>query len=114
MFPVHVSLNQQQMAHPLVQGQDAIARIVRRWLDDHQGACTPSDDVAAIIDDSGSMADNDPEGIRRSAMKLLISKPGAQNRLFGAVEFAGSANPLFAPGLVSEQREGMFAALAGL
>jgi hypothetical protein len=107
------SLDQQQ-GHPLLMGQLAMAARVRTWLKRHRGACTPSNNVAAVIDDSGSMLDNDPEGIRGRAIELLLSKPAAQNRVFGAVEFAGAAQPLFAPATVSASRTQMLGALGAL
>lgn len=104
----------QEQGHPLLMGQLAIANRVRKWLNAQGRACTPSADVSAIVDDSGSMLDNDPEGIRRRALELLLSKPAAQSRTFGAVEFATEAGPLFAPGPVSAHRPGMLAALGAL
>ena len=41
-------------------------------------------------------------------------KPAAQGRTIGAVEFAGGADELFAPGVVSAQRSSMLAALNAL
>ena len=55
----------------------------------------PANDIAAIVDDSGSMEDNDPLNIRRSALELLITKPAGQSRTLGAVEFGTDAGPLF-------------------
>jgi hypothetical protein len=104
----------QQQAHPLEQGQLAMAVRVRDWLKAHQGACTPTNDVAAIVDDSGSMDVNDPENIRRRALELLITKPAAQGRTFGAVEFGTDAGQLFAPAPVSSGRDVMLASLPAL
>lgn len=117
VYPIGVHGGQQR-AHPAPMGQLAMANAVRTWLEAHPVAgaaqCTPSDNVAAIIDDSGSMSSNDPQGIRRRAMELLLSKPAAQSRTFGAVEFAGSSAALFAPAVVSAARPQMLSSLDAL
>ena len=107
--------------HPDAQGQRAMAAAVQRAETAGAGAvpppppgCAPATKVAAIVDDSGSMEENDPLNIRRSALELLITKPSEQGRTLGAVEFGGEAGPLFMPGVVSANRAAMLAALAGL
>ncbi len=78
------------------------------------GLCTPADNIAAIVDDSGSMEENDPLNIRRSALELLITKPGGQARILGAVEFGTEAGPLFGAGVISSNQSSMLAALGAL
>lgn len=113
--------NQQQMAHPTEPGQEAIAKLVRSRLDVTAqpdvvpvGACTPAASVAAIIDDSGSMGDTDPQGLRRRAMELLITKPGGGGRTLGAVQFGDDASPLFAPASVASGQGAMLSALSAI
>ena len=113
VYPVS-AVGGDQRAAPDPNGQWAMAKAVQAWLDAHRGSCTASNTLAAIIDDSGSMEESDPEAIRRRAVELLLSKPAAHDRTLGAVEFAGSARELFPPSLVSEERSGMLAALDAL
>lgn len=114
VYPVTGTIGGQQRAHPLATGQWAMAQVVQEWLDRHQGSCVASDSVAAMIDDSGSMEENDPQGIRRRAVELLLSKPAAQARTFGAVQFAGDADAIFSPAVVSAQQAPMLTALDAL
>lgn len=107
--------------HPNPDGQRAIAKAVRSAEDTGAGAvpppppgCTPANDIAAIVDDSGSMQDNDPLNIRRSALELLITKPGGQSRTLGAVEFGTEAGPLFEPGVIAASQANMLASLSAL
>lgn len=104
----------QQQGHPLLEGQLLMAERVLKWLSGRRPACAPASNVAAIVDDSGSMADNDPENIRRRALELLLTKPTNQARTFGAVEFAGDAGPLFGPAAVGPNRPAMLASLGAL
>src|SRR5262249_7007140 len=88
-----------ELGHPDSMGQYAMAKAVRHWLDAHKtgaGPCAPASSVAGIVDDSGSMDQNDPAGIRRQAIELLLAKPNEQSRTVGAIEFAAGAGPLFA------------------
>jgi lysophospholipase L1-like esterase len=107
--------------HPNAVGQKAIADAVRSAEDTGAGAvppppagCVPADNIAAIVDDSGSMEENDPLKIRSSAMQLLLTKPGGQSRTLGAVEFGTDAGPLFDPGVISVDQAGMLASLSAL
>ncbi len=111
----------QQEGHPNADGQEAIARAVSSAQDTGAGAvpppppgCTPANNIAAIVDDSGSMEVNDPLNIRSSAMQLLITKPGGQSRTLGAVEFGADAGPLFAPTVISASQPDMLASLGAL
>lgn len=107
--------------HPNARGQRAMADAVRSAEDTGAGAlpppppgCTPADNIAAIVDDSGSMDDNDPLSIRRSALELLITKPGGQSRTLGAVEFGTEAGSLFGPGVISANQSTMVSSLSAL
>jgi lysophospholipase L1-like esterase len=104
----------QQQGHPQKLGQSAMALRVSRWLADNRLACTAAGNVSAIVDDSGSMEENDPENIRGSALELLITKPEAQGRTLGAVEFGSTAGPLFAPAMPGAGQNDMLAALGAL
>lgn len=91
------------------------ARKVAEWLGLRRTReCAPAHDVAAILDDSGSMEENDPLNIRAAAMQLLITEPGGEDRTLGAVEFGTEAGPLFSPGLISSSKGGMLASLGNL
>jgi Cutinase/von Willebrand factor type A domain len=88
------------------------ARQVAEWLGLRRTrSCTPADNVAAIIDDSASMAENDPLSIRSDAMQLLLSEPGSATRTVGAVEFGTEAGALFAPSPVFQARTTMLDSL---
>ena len=111
----------QQEGHPNAEGQRAMAAAVRSAEDTGAGAvpppppgCVPASNIAAIVDDSGSMQGNDPLNIRSSAMQLLITKPGGQSRILGADEFGEDAGPLFGPGVISANQSGMLASLSAL
>jgi lysophospholipase L1-like esterase len=107
-------LGHPEQGHPNADGQVAIAVEVGSYLKRTSKSCAPASTVGAIVDDSGSMADNDPAGIRRSALELLITKPSGQGRELGAVEFGTNAAPLFAAGPVASQQGAMLAALSAL
>lgn len=103
-----------QQGHPLKEGQTAMALRVLQWLNTHRTQCTAADSVAAILDNSGSMDDNDPENIRAQAMRLLLTKPDNQGRMFGATKFGDGADTLFAPSVIGPNQASMLAALSGL
>jgi lysophospholipase L1-like esterase len=116
-----LKLVNQQQGHPNARGQQAIAETVGRAESTGAGVvpstsagCTPTDKIAAIVDDSGSMAGSDPLNIRAAAMQLLITKPGGQGRTLGAVEFGEEAGPLFDPGLISSDQSSMLSSLGAL
>lgn len=107
-----------QMGHPTPEGQRAIADLVAEKLAATAGTpvvnpvgCAPATNIAAIVDDSGSMRSNDPENLRRRALELLITKPGGGGRTLGAVEFGTYANTLFSPALISDAQAVMLGAL---
>jgi cutinase len=91
------------------------AEKVADWLGLRRSrTCTPATNIAAILDDSGSMGENDPLNIRAAAMQLLITEPSAVDRTLGAVEFGDEAGPLFAPASIATGKSGMVAALGDL
>jgi lysophospholipase L1-like esterase len=115
--PTHI----QQEGHPNADGQEAIASAVRSAQNTGAGAvpppppgCVPASNIAAIVDDSGSMSSNDPLNIRSAAMQLLITKPGGQARTLGAVEFGAEAGPLFLPQTIAAGQAGMLSSLSAL
>jgi len=94
------------------QYTEAAARKVAEWLGLRRTRqCVPAQSVAAILDDSGSMEENDPLNIRSAAMRLLISEPGGQDRTLGAVEFGDEAGPLFQSEPISQGKTKMLDAL---
>jgi hypothetical protein len=91
------------------------ARKVADWLSLRRSrSCAPARSVATILDDSGSMEENDLLNIRAAAMQLLITEPGGEDRTLGAVEFGSEAGSLFDPEVISSGKSGMLAALAAL
>jgi von Willebrand factor type A domain len=80
----------------------------------HAAACTPLNNVEAIVDDSGSMFGTDPNTLRAQAIKLMIQQQ-AQNQpnfTFGAVKFGDSSATLFKPAQVGANKAAMQASLA--
>src|SRR5215210_4888001 len=67
-------------------------------------ACVPKTNIEAIIDDSGSMFDNDPTTLRVRAMELFIDNPTNDQRTLDAVE-------VFAPATIAPNRDSMKSAL---
>ncbi|HJZ38387.1 MAG TPA: cutinase family protein [Solirubrobacterales bacterium] len=97
------------------QFTDQAAEKVADWLGlKRTRSCTPVTNVAAILDDSGSMSENDPLDIRAAAMQLLITEPTSIDRTLGAVEFGDEAGSLFPPGSTRTDQAGMLAALSDL
>jgi hypothetical protein len=60
-------------------------------------ACTPSTNVEAIIDDSGSMLETDQAKFRVTCMEQFIGLAGNNGRTLGAIEFGSLADTVFAP-----------------
>jgi hypothetical protein len=61
-------------------------------------ACVPSNNIEAIIDDSGSMAGTDPGTLRSQGVKLFITQVEANGtRKLGAVEFGSNADTVILP-----------------
>jgi hypothetical protein len=60
-------------------------------------ACTPSKNVEAILDDSGSMNATDPDNFRGKLMSAYIGLGGNQGKTLGAVKFSTDASVLFSP-----------------
>jgi hypothetical protein len=73
--------------------------------------CTPVTNLEAIIDDSGSMASTDFNKLRVTGMELFITNQGNQKKGLGAVEFGSTANTVFPPAVVANNRNGMINAL---
>ena len=69
-----------------------------------QPDCAPGTNIEAIIDDSLSMEDNDPQRYRNQMMKIIINKPANSKKTLGAVEFSGTADTIFSPQLVQGNR----------
>src|SRR5918996_3411185 len=59
--------------------------------------CNKSNNVEAIIDDSGSMGSSDSGKLRVELLRALTQLGGAQGKTLGAVEFGDTAGVLFAP-----------------
>jgi hypothetical protein len=74
-------------------------------------ACTPKQNVEAIIDDSGSMSITDTDRLRVRAMELFIDNPANDKRTLGALEFGTDASALFAPAAISSNRATMKSAI---
>lgn len=104
----------QQQGHPLYEGQLAMALAVQRWLAANRTTCTPGNSLAAIVDDSGSMEENDPNGIRRRALELLLTKPANQSRVVSATEFGEDAGSIFGPQAVGPNQSAMLSSLGVL
>ena len=73
--------------------------------------CVPRKNTEAIIDDSGSMAGTDSNRLRAEGLKLIMSTPGNENKLLGAVEFGSDANSVFDPGAIGANRTAFAQAL---
>jgi len=59
--------------------------------------CTASNNVEAILDDSGSMSSSDPDNFRAKLMSAYLGLGGNQGKTLGAVKFSSDASVLFAP-----------------
>jgi len=88
---------------------------VADWLDLFRPPiCQAATSVSAIVDDSGSMEESDPLGIRRSALELLITKPTSLGKELGLVEFGDEARSLLAPTPVASGKAALLASLVGI
>lgn len=76
-----------------------------------QAGCQVASNVEAIIDDSPSMLDNDPNRYRKSLVEILIGKAVNAHKTLGAVEFGQGAAALFGPAPIGPYRAGMRAVL---
>jgi hypothetical protein len=70
-------------------------------------ACVPKQNIEAMVDDSGSMFDNDPTALRVRAMELFIDNPANDKRTLGALEFGSDASGVFPPAVISPNRANM-------
>jgi hypothetical protein len=60
--------------------------------------CVASNNIEAVIDDSGSMSGTDPERLRKRALELILAKPRNWGKVLGAEEFGDpEADELIAP-----------------
>lgn len=74
-------------------------------------SCVPRQNIEVILDDSGSMSGFDASNLRVAGTKLMLEKPGNQQKTFGAVQFGSSASTVFAPGVVAPNLAAMESAL---
>jgi von Willebrand factor type A domain-containing protein len=74
--------------------------------------CAVASNIEGIIDDSGSMAGNDPENYRADLLEALAFFN--KEKTMGASLFADSAAPLFGPFTVGPNFGGIQTALAGV
>jgi len=70
-------------------------------------ACTPKNNIEAIIDDSQSMSFTDPSLLRVRAMELFIDNQGNERRTLGATEFGSDAQAVFPPQTIGPNRASM-------
>ncbi|HEX6585864.1 MAG TPA: vWA domain-containing protein [Solirubrobacterales bacterium] len=63
----------------------------------HASACKVSNNVEAILDDSGSMNGTDPSHFRTKLMEAYIGLGSNQGKTLGAVKFSSDASVLFNP-----------------
>lgn len=70
--------------------------------------CVPASNVEAILDDSGSMEDNDTYKFRAQFLDAFASLPDNNGLVVGGVEFGSDADVLFGPaaipGVISDMR----------
>jgi outer membrane protein OmpA-like peptidoglycan-associated protein len=106
------------MLWPAKQRYDAAWEVV--WQLEHPEAvadAAPVRTVIAIIDSSGSMSENDPEGLRLAALELILAAARADTAL-GLVDFDSDATAIHqplklgAPG--SDARRSLGAALSAI
>jgi len=76
--------------------------------------CQKSNDVEAIIDDSGSMDFSDSGKLRVELLRALTQLQRAQGKTLGAVEFGDTAGVLFPPVTMPEPALSQINATAGL
>jgi hypothetical protein len=82
----------------------------------HAAACTPVNNIEAVIDDSISMGGTDPQVLRAQAVKLLIQQQAQSQPTFtlGGVSFGDGATTLFGPGPVGANKTAMINSLASI
>ena len=74
-------------------------------------SCVVRKNMEAIIDDSGSMAGTDSNRLRIQGLNLIMSTPGNEKKLLGAVEFGSEANTVFDPAPIGPNRTAFAQAL---
>jgi hypothetical protein len=80
-------------------------------LPGRSAACVPAASIEAIVDDSGSMGDADPDNLRVTALYELIDTTANATRTLGALEFGSTASVLFAPQTIGSAGPAMKAVL---
>jgi von Willebrand factor type A domain len=76
--------------------------------------CTKSNNIEAIIDDSGSMAGSDPAKFRTRFLDVFTSLAANNGKTLGGVEFGTTAAPLFAPAPIPGVRAAMLASFGAV
>lgn len=74
-------------------------------------SCSAADDVQFIIDDSFSMTEYDPAGLRVEAVKMLITKETNKDKYASAIEFHAWADEIFPPSIISTKLAEMLSKL---
>jgi hypothetical protein len=74
-------------------------------------AAKKRNNVEAIIDDSFSMKQSDPNRLRLTGVQLFISDPGNARKRLGVVEFGTQADTVFGPTVIGPNRNVMRALL---
>ena len=62
--------------------------------------CVPASNIQAIIDDSGSMASEDPSKFRTALLDAFANLSQNNGKILGGIEFGSAPNVLFAPGTI--------------
>ena len=63
-------------------------------------ACTPANNIEAILDDSGSMDTSDPGKFRTKLVSAFANIGSNNGRIFGGIEFGTTPNNLFGPATI--------------
>jgi Mg-chelatase subunit ChlD len=77
-------------------GNAGVEFLFKNWVADESAAssvCATGVDIALIIDSTGSMVQNDPQGIRREATKAFIDASSPGDRI-SIISFSSSASNL--------------------
>jgi hypothetical protein len=80
--------------HPAAEPPPADAGAVEEETLDK---CFASNNVEAVLDDSGSMGSTDPLRLRKHALELILGKPRNEGKVLGAVEFGDTTGLLLQP-----------------
>jgi hypothetical protein len=77
----------------------------------NQVQAVKANNVEAIIDDSYSMRNNDPDRLREAGLEQFITDPENANKVFGVVEFGTNADTVFGRAVIRKSRGAMLALL---